>query len=116
MAAVEGGATFVFKLHASFRSEANPVVVMVAIRGLLRTGRQTCLCSSLSIWAIVLEVGGAHVRVCVCCVTSSSAAIGVSELAVHFFVVVVVCHRGVGEPLVLFADVFSGVRGGLHRI
>ena len=117
MAVVEGGATLVFKLHACFRSEAKPVVDMVAIRGLLRTGRQTCLCSSLSIWAIVLEVGGAHVRVCVCCVTSSYAAKGVSKLAVHLFVVLVVCHRGVGEPLVLFADVvWSGVCGGLYRI
>jgi hypothetical protein len=104
---------FVFKLHACFRSEAEPVVDMVAVRGFLRTGRQTFLCSSLSIWAIVFEVGAAHVRICVCCVTSSSAAIGVSKLAVHFFVVLAVCHRGVGEPLVLFADVvWSGVCGG----
>ena len=112
MAVVEGGAAFVFKLHVCFRSGAKPVVDMVAIRGLLRTGRQTCLCSFLSIWAIVLEVDGAHVRVCVCCVTSPSAAIGVSKLAVHFFVVLAVCHRGVGEPLVLFADVvWSGLSG-----
>ena len=112
MAVVEGGAAFVFKLHACFRSGAGPVVDMVAIRGLVRTWRQTCLRSFLSIWAIVLEVGGAHVCVCVCRVTSSSAAIGMSKLAVHFFVVMVVCHRGVGEPLVLFADVvWGGVSG-----
>ena len=88
------------------------MVDSVAIKGFLRTGRQTFLCSSLSIWAIILDVGGAHVRVCVCRFTSSSAAIGVSKLAVHFFVALAVCHRGVGGPLVLFAEVvWSGVSG-----
>ena len=47
-----------------------------------------------------------------CCVTSSSAAIGVSKLAVHSVVPLAVCYRGVGEPLVLFAGVVrSGVSG-----
>ena len=58
----------------------------------------------------MLEVGGAHVRVCAWYVTPSSAAIGVSKLAVHLFVALVVCHRGVA--LVLFAYVvWRGLSG-----
>ena len=90
-----------------------PAVDMVATRGRGRIRRQTCLCSSFSILGIALGGVDAHVLyVCFCCVTSSSAAIGVSELAVRFFVVLVVRHRGAGGHLVLFADVsWSGVSG-----
>ena len=86
--------------------EAKPAVDMVDTRGRGRIRRQTCLCSSLSILAAALGVGGAHVRVCVCCVASSSGVIGVSKVAVHFFVVLVVCHRGAGWHVVLF-DYFA---------
>ena len=41
MAVVEGGAAFVFKLHACPRGGAKPVVDMVVASGFLRIGRQT---------------------------------------------------------------------------
>ena len=43
MAIVEGGAALGFKLHACSRGKAKPVVDMVAARGFLWSGRQTCL-------------------------------------------------------------------------
>jgi hypothetical protein len=61
-----------------------------------------------------LGVVGAHVQyVCFCCVTCSNGAFGVSELAVRFFVVLVVCHRGAGGYFVflLFFCEVRWVRG-----
>jgi hypothetical protein len=79
---------------------------MVDTRGRGRIRRQPCLWSSLSILATAFGVGGAHVRVCVCCVTSSSGVIGVSKVAVHFFAVLVICHRAAGGHVVFF-DYFA---------
>ena len=43
LAIVEGGAAFVFKLHACSRGEVEPVVDMVAVRCSWWSGRQACL-------------------------------------------------------------------------
>ena len=50
MSIVEGGAAFVFKLHACSRDEAEPVVDMVAAMSFLGSGRQTWL-----FWLFAIE-------------------------------------------------------------